>query len=134
MTKKNKKVGLSNNLQHILCKLDECIPKGIILYYPLVSILNRDFSDKKVFDNFLFFSFLKKTDYLYIRFFGCPGWLDVPTPQSEELQPSFWGQPVGRAGLQHHLKNHNYCQIKLFHSENQKSENSMSKYCRQKPP
>jgi hypothetical protein len=67
MTKKNKNGDLQNNSQYVLSKLGECIPKGIILYYPLVYTLNSEILDKNAFDNFFVFFSLKKTDYLYSR-------------------------------------------------------------------
>jgi hypothetical protein len=87
--KKNQKVYLQNNQKYIPCMMRESIPKGII--YPLVYI-DKGSLDKKIFDSFLFFSFLKKIDYLNTRFFSCPSCPVVPSPQFEELYPSFLGQ------------------------------------------
>jgi hypothetical protein len=61
---------LQNNKHHILCKLGRSIPKGIIVYYPLVSILKGSSLDKKAFDSFLFFFFLKKKNSKHLFFSG----------------------------------------------------------------
>jgi hypothetical protein len=134
MMKKNKKKRLQNNPQHILCETEKYIPKGIISYYSLVYLLNSAFSDKKVFDDFSFFFFLKKNELAKCLFFSCPTCPVVPYSHLEGLKGHFLGQLAGQLGQQLTLKNHNYSQTKLSPPQNQESGKYGQEYYRQKPP
>jgi hypothetical protein len=89
MSDKFKLNHLQNDTYIIVSKMGEGIPKGIILYYSLVFILSSSFSDKEKFADFPFFSFLKKIELLYTRFFRGLTGLKVLFPLPEGLHDTF---------------------------------------------
>jgi hypothetical protein len=80
---------LQNDTYIVVSKMEESIPKGIILYYSLVFILCRLLSDKEKFAGFPFFSFLKKIELLYMRFFSGLTGLKVLFPLSQGFRGTF---------------------------------------------
>jgi hypothetical protein len=134
MNHKFKTNSLQNGVYIIVCKLGECIPKGIISYYPLVSILDRLFSGKEILDSFLFFSLLKKIELLYSLFFNGLTGLKVLFPVPEDFEGDFL-RPLPRPlRPQVMSKNINYSQEKLSQPKIQNRRNFVAEYCRRKPP
>jgi hypothetical protein len=132
MNRKFKINCLQNDTYIIVSKLEESIPKGIILYYSLVFILDRLFSDKEKFASFPFFSFLKKIKLLYRRFFGGLRGLGVYTPHSEGFEGDFL-RPVQRPARPPNMSIiTNYSQEKLSRPKIQNRRNFVAEYYRQK--
>jgi hypothetical protein len=117
-----------------MCKLEESIPEGIIVYYPLVSLLNKTFSEKRFFDSFLFFSLLKKNELLYSLFFSGLTGLKVLPSLSEGFEECF-SRPLPRP-LRPQLmsKTAYYSQEKLSRPKIQNRRNFVAEYYRQKSP
>jgi hypothetical protein len=134
MLNKFKISSLQKTTGHVSCKMGESIPKGIILYYHLVSILDRLFSSKENFDSFLFFSLLKKNEFIKTCFFRSPTSPSVPYPQPEALEACFLGLVTGLVGLELYQKAHHYSQEKLSQPKIQNRRNFVAEYYRQKSP
>jgi hypothetical protein len=134
MNHKIKSNSLQNDTYIIVCKLEECIPKGIILYYSLVSLLNMLISDKEKIDSFPFFSLLKKNELLYIRFFRGLMGLGVYVPQPEWIERHF-SRPLPRPVRPLNMSRiANYSQEKLSQPKIQNRRNFVAEYYRQKSP
>ncbi|GHU24728.1 hypothetical protein FACS189472_17760 [Alphaproteobacteria bacterium] len=69
ITENFKTIYLQSDIYYVSCKLEESIPKGIIVYYPLVSFIYAFFW-KISFDKLSFFSILKKIKKTYTLFFA----------------------------------------------------------------
>jgi hypothetical protein len=122
---------LQNNTYIIVCKLGENIPKGIISYYSLVSVLDRAFRDKEIFDSFLFFSLLKKIELLYSLFFSGLAGLGVYAPQSEGVESDF-SRPLPRPLRPTMMsRTAHYSQEKLSRPKIKNSRNFVAEYYRQ---
>jgi hypothetical protein len=127
----------SNSLQNdayiIICILGESIPKGIIVYYPLVSLLNKTFSERCFFDSFLFFSLLKKFKLLYSLFFNGPSGPVGPSAQAEALEACFLGPLTGPVGPLNLSTIDNCSQEKLSEAQIQNRRNFVAEYYRRNP-
>jgi hypothetical protein len=124
---------LQYGICNISCKLGNPIPKGIIVYYPLVYSLNSDFLEKSFLPTSYFF-LSQKNKLAKCTFLSSLASLVVLYPLTESFEVHFTRLVTRLVRLQKLSLTPHYGQKKLSRPPTQNSENFAINIVDQKPP